>query len=102
MCIRDRAWYIAGSLGYSAYKTGYYQMTALLSEILASAGVKHEIQVQAPVTVEFNAEQDEAGNLYLHLGNQTVPAYHPGKSLDRSIDSFIAVHDILSLIHISE
>jgi hypothetical protein len=91
---RGQAWYVAGSLGYSAYKTGYYQMTALLSEILASAGVKQEFQVQAPVTVEFNAEQDEAGTLYLHLSNQTVPAYHPGKNLDRSIDSFIAVHDI--------
>ncbi|MHB1354573.1 MAG: beta-galactosidase trimerization domain-containing protein [Anaerolineae bacterium] len=91
---RGQAWYIAGSLGYAAYKTGYYQMTALISEILASAGLKQEIKVQAPITVEFNAEQDEAGTQYLHLSNQTVPAYHPGKSLDRSIDAFIAVHDI--------
>ena len=69
-------------------------MTALISEILASAGLKHEISVQAPITVEFNAEQDAADALYLHLGNQTVPAYHPGKGLDRSIDAIIAVHDI--------
>ncbi|MHB9033198.1 MAG: beta-galactosidase trimerization domain-containing protein [Anaerolineae bacterium] len=88
------AWYVAASLGYAAYKSGYYQMNELLGEIFASAGLPHDFEVEAPVTIEFNAEKDDAGNIYLHLGNQTVPAYHPGKQTERSIDQFIPVHEI--------
>ncbi|MCE5259600.1 MAG: beta-galactosidase trimerization domain-containing protein [Chloroflexi bacterium] len=93
------AWYVSASLGYSAYKSGYYQMNELLGEIFSSAGLPCDVDVQAPVTIEFNAEQDKAGNLYLHFGNQTVPAYHPGKAIDRSIDQFIPVHDIRVTLH---
>jgi len=89
-----QAWYVAGSLGYSLYKHGFYQVNEMMAGLFTHMGLPRAFCVEAPCTVEFNAERDAQGGWYLHLGNLTVPAYHPGTQTNRAIDCFIPVHDI--------
>jgi hypothetical protein len=89
-----QARYVAASLGYAAYKLGYYQTLALLSELVSGAGLSTWYEVEAPCTVELSMETDAQGTLYAHFCNQTVPAPTPGRAISRSIDHLIPLEGI--------
>jgi len=91
---RGHAWYVAASLGYAAYRFGYYQTLELLADLIADVGLSAWYQLEAPCTVELSMETDAQGTLYVHLTNQTVPAYTPGRAISRSIDQIIPLQDI--------
>ncbi len=88
------AWYLAGSLGYAAYSTGYHQTLAILAGLLDGLAPTKGYQLSAPITVELSMETDAEGTLYAHLTNQTVPAYLPGREITRSVDVVIPVSDV--------
>jgi hypothetical protein len=91
---RGHAWYVAASLGYAAYRFGYYQTLELLADLIADMGLSTWYQLEAPCTVELSMETDAQGTLYVHLANQTVPAYTPGRAISRSIDQIIRLEGI--------
>ena len=92
---RGTAWYLAGSVGYSAYTLGYYQTLNILSELFDSLELHDRYHLEAPPTVEISMETDAKRTLYVHLANRTVPAYLPGRRITRSIDSVIPLRDLL-------
>ena len=91
---RGEAWYVAASLGYAAYKLGYYQTLELLAELIREVGLDAWYGVDAPCTVELSMETDADGTLYAHFCNQTVPAYRPGRTVSRSIDQIIPLEGV--------
>ncbi|NLF01932.1 MAG: hypothetical protein GX601_13245, partial [Anaerolineales bacterium] len=88
------AWYVAGPIACSAYRTGYYQTMQLIEEIIGRTGLSAWMTVSAPPTVEVSVERDAGGRLYVHLANKTAPAYLPGRAITRSIDTLIPVADV--------
>jgi hypothetical protein len=88
------AWYVAAPLGYSAYRFGYYQTLELLTDLISDVGLSTWYEVEAPCTVELSMETDTQGTLYVHLTNQTVLAYTPGRTISRSIDKIISLGGI--------
>jgi len=88
------AWYLAGSLGYSVYQTGHYQMMDLLAGIMDDMRLKDWLTIDGPSTVDVSVEKDDRDNLYIHLANKTVPPYLPGRNIVRSVDSIIPVADV--------
>lgn len=61
---QGEAWCFAGSLGYSAYKTGYCQTMELLADPIDGVGLSRWLEVDTPPTVEVSVERDTDGVLY--------------------------------------
>ena len=87
-------WYVAGSVGYTAFTTGYYRTTELLAGFINRTGIPEWMRVDAPPTVDVSVERDGDGFLYIHLANKTAPSCRPARDIIRSIDQLVPVADI--------
>ena len=82
--------------GVLSISLGRYEnyLSPELADLIAGVGLSEWYEVEASCTVELSMETDAQGTLYVHLTNQTVPAYTPGRAISRSIDQIIPLDGI--------